>query len=77
MKELRDFGLSVEMDHVGRSLKSQLKYADKVDATYTIVIGEDEIKQKSVICKEMKTGETERIEFVPSSIARFIQSKNE
>ena len=54
---LRKSGYSVETDIVGRSLKAQFKYSDKLHAKYVIVIGDDEIVNKQVTLKNMSTGE--------------------
>lgn len=43
--ELRAHGVSTEMDHQARSLKSQFKVADKLGAAYTVVIGPDEMAE--------------------------------
>jgi len=42
---------------MGRSLKAQMKYADKLGATYTVVIGDNEIESNRAVLKNMKTGE--------------------
>lgn len=55
--ELRTGGMSALFDIVGRSLKAQMKYADKIGASYTIVLGDDEIEKNTVQLKNMKTGE--------------------
>ncbi len=54
--ELRKLGKRAECDQLGRSLKAQLKYADKLGAIYVIAIGEDELKNNSVKLKNMATG---------------------
>ena len=54
---LRAKGISSEYDIIGRSLKSQMKYADKIGAKFTIVIGENEVKSNSAVLKNMETGE--------------------
>ena len=59
--QLRDGGVSVETDVVGRSLKAQMKYADKLGARYTIVVGDNELETGVAKLKDMKTGETEEI----------------
>lgn len=56
-QSLRNYGYWVEYDLVGRNLKSQMKYADKIKAAFTIVLGEDEIKSNKAKVKNMKTGE--------------------
>lgn len=50
---LRKEGVSCEKDHIGRSLKSQFKYSDKLNSKHTIVLGEDEIKNNVVTVKDM------------------------
>ena len=47
----------MECDIVGRSLKAQMKYADKLGARYTAVIGDDELAAGRVRLRDMKTGE--------------------
>jgi len=53
---LREAGVKTEMDHTGRSMKAQLKYADKVDAPYVVIIGEDELKNNIAVLRDMKNG---------------------
>lgn len=55
--ELRQSGMFAEFDVVGRSLKAQMKYADKIGARFTTVIGEDDIKANVARVKNMQTGE--------------------
>lgn len=57
VRQLREFGFWAECDIVGRSLKAQMKYADKIGAKFSMVIGETEIKEGSAQLKNMKTGE--------------------
>ena len=59
---LRDGGVAVECDIVGRSLKAQMKYADKLGARYTVVIGDNELETGLVQLKDMQTGETEEVD---------------
>lgn len=54
---LRNKGISSEYDIVGRSLKAQMKYADKIGAKYTVVIGDNEAESGIVEVKNMSTGE--------------------
>lgn len=54
---LRSEGIYAEKDRIGRSLKAQMKYADKIGATYTIVLGDDEVSTGSAELKNMQTGE--------------------
>ncbi len=60
-KELRASGISVQFDVVGRSVKAQMKYADKTGAVFTIVLGDDDLNKGEVILKNMDSGETQLI----------------
>lgn len=55
---LRMHGVMAETDLMNRALKSQLKYADKTGAKYTLVLGEEELKTGLYKMKNMQTGET-------------------
>ncbi|SNX55298.1 histidine--tRNA ligase [Thermoanaerobacterium sp. RBIITD] len=54
--KLRNLGFSVEIDNIGRSLKAQMKYANKLNVKYTVILGEDELKNKLVKLKNMDDG---------------------
>lgn len=55
--ELRQKGLSIETDLLGRSVKAQMKYADKIQARYTMILGGNEISSGIARLKNMATGE--------------------
>ena len=57
IKSLRDNHISTDIDHLGKSLKAQFKYSDKINAKYTIVIGDDELAGDSATLKNMSTSE--------------------
>ena len=57
MHELRQEGVCVQMDIMGRKIKNQFKYADRIHAEKTIVIGDDELANNSVQLKDMTTSE--------------------
>lgn len=59
VKNLRDSGLKADKDYMRRSLKAQMKYANKIRAKYVTVIGDDEIKSNIIKVKNMSTGEEE------------------
>jgi len=59
--ELRKEGLSAEKDLMGKSLKAQMKYADKLGAKYSIALGDDEIESGKAVLKNMETGEQKEI----------------
>lgn len=59
---LRQNGITCEKDRMGRSLKAQMKYADKSGFAYTVVLGDDEITQKRATLKRMSDGESVFVE---------------
>ena len=58
---LRKSGISALASLNERSLKAQLKQADVLGVRYTIIIGEDEVKSKSVVLRNMAKGEQQAI----------------
>ena len=60
--DLRNEGFAAESDLIGRSLKAQMKYADKIDAKYSMVIGDDELAAGKAKVKNMATGETHELD---------------
>ncbi len=54
---LRREGYAAETDVMGRSLRAQMKYADKIHAKYTVVLGDNELASGKAELKDMKTGE--------------------
>lgn len=53
---LRLKGVRTEMDYGGKSLKSQMKRADKLKCSHTLIIGDKEIKENSAVARDMRTG---------------------
>ena len=54
--DLRAGGISAQTDVVGRSLKAQMKFADKIGAKYTMVLGDNEIAEGKANIKNMDNG---------------------
>ena len=54
---LRQHGLSVEIDLMDRAFKGQMKYANKIGAKYLLVLGDDELNTNEAKIKDMATGE--------------------
>jgi len=54
---LRKKGLLCAMDYEGRSLKSQMKQANKMNAKYVLIVGDDELEQGQAVLKNMETHE--------------------
>jgi histidyl-tRNA synthetase len=59
--KLRSTGISADKDYINRSLKAQMKYAGKIGAGYTVIIGEDEIKQGTALVRNMSLGQQESV----------------
>ena len=57
MRELRQKGLKVQMDIMGRNIKNQFKYANRIKAGKTVVIGQDELENDSFAIKDMATSQ--------------------
>ena len=71
VSELREDGLYTEYDLIGRSLKAQMKYADKIGAKFVLVLGDNELEQKLVRVKNMKSGEQTELPLDESFSDRF------
>lgn len=57
---LRSDGFNIQTDICDRGIKAQMKYADKIGALYTMVLGEEELQTNKAKLKNMQTGvETE------------------
>lgn len=55
-KALREYGYFAEYDMMGRGLKAQMKYANKINAAFTVVLGDNEIESGIAKLKEMEKG---------------------
>ena len=61
-ERLRQGGSFVECDVVGRSLKAQMKYANKIGAAYTLIIGDSEVEAGRAQLRDMQSGEQTEVE---------------
>lgn len=59
--DLRLAGYIIETDYMNRSVKAQMKYANKLNARYTIIIGDNELETNTGRIKNMETGEQTEI----------------
>ena len=73
--DLRKQGFSVAYDILNRTVKSQLKYANKILAKYTVIIGEEELTTKKVKIKNMSTREEVEIYLELDKIVEFYTSR--
>ncbi len=67
---LRKEGIKAECDTVGRSVKAQMKYANKIGAKYSAIIGDTEIEEDRVSLKNMEEGNVQEIKL--SEILNYI-----
>ena len=72
--EARKAGLIMEFDSLRRSIKSQMREANKIGASLAIIIGDKELKDKSVQIKDLNNGQQESIPI--DSIISYIKSLN-
>ncbi|MGN1126268.1 MAG: histidine--tRNA ligase [Ruminococcus sp.] len=56
-EEVRKSGFSAQCDIVGRGLRPQMKFADKIGAKFSLVIGDNEIEENKAEVKNMETGD--------------------
>ncbi|NLK96634.1 histidine--tRNA ligase [Defluviitalea saccharophila] len=69
--QLRQAGISAEADHLGKSVKAQMKYGDKIGAKYSMILGDDEINAGKAVIKNMET--REQTEVVLSDIVQAVK----
>lgn len=60
-KDMREEGFSALLDLNQRSVRAQMKYADKLGAKFNVVIGDNEVEAKTAKLKNMQTGEETEI----------------
>ena len=71
-EELREY-YSVQTNISSKSFNAQMKYANKINAEYVIVIGEEEIKNNKCKVKNMKTGEEKEANLNTEEIGEIIE----
>ncbi len=59
--KLREQNLSVDIDYLQRSVKAQMREANKINANFTLFVGGDEYEQNMMTLKNMETGKEEKI----------------
>ena len=58
---LRRAGIATEMDYGDRSLRAQMKAAHRLNATWTIIVGEDELRDGQAIARHMASGRQKQV----------------
>jgi histidyl-tRNA synthetase len=59
--KLRDNNIAVDIDLVRRNISKGLKYANAINSKYTIIIGDDELVQDSLMVRNMMTGDQQLV----------------
>ncbi len=70
--ELRLMGVSADYDKLSRSVKAQMKFANKTGCKYSVIIGDSEIAEGKVMLKDMALGESKEIYLTAEAIAENI-----
>lgn len=71
--ELRINGIYAENDLLLRSVKAQMKYANKINAKYSMILGDDEVKENTASLKNMESGEEVQIELSAEKIIESLK----
>jgi len=76
--QIRAEGIATEMDFLGKSLKAQLRVANKLEIPYVLILGSDEMKENKVSLKNMLTGaqETVALENILPYLKSLVLSKD-
>ncbi|MFH1504746.1 MAG: histidine--tRNA ligase [Candidatus Omnitrophota bacterium] len=61
LRRLREQGINSDYDYCAKSLKGQLRFAQKKGARFVVIVGEDELKEKSVMLKNMEKSTQEKV----------------
>lgn len=61
LNDLRKQGISVDKDYLNRKIKAQMKQADRLNARYTVVIGDQELEHQRIAIKDMQSGKSKEI----------------
>ena len=71
--KLRSEGIIAETDHMGRGIKAQFKYADKIGAKMVAVLGSNELEKGEIKVKNMLDGKEENVKF--EYLVRYVKEK--
>ena len=71
LRKVRECGISAETDVVGRGLRAQMKYADKIGARFSMVLGDNEIAENRAKVKNMDSGEQTELALDESFAEKF------
>lgn len=63
LPELRNSGISATMDYIGRSVKAQMKEANRENARYCIIVGDNELDEERFTLRDMKQSKEQSLDF--------------
>ncbi|WP_100331682.1 histidine--tRNA ligase [Bacillus xiapuensis] len=75
LHDLRSAGLKAERDYQDRKMKAQFKAADRLNARFVAILGEDELRANQITLKNMETGEQQQIQL--DQLAKILKNKME
>lgn len=75
INDLRRNGIKVDKDHLNRKIKGQMKQADRLNAKYTVVIGDQELENNEIGVKNMISGESENVQL--DELVNYFKSRKE
>jgi len=70
---MRSNNILADMDHVGRSVKAQFKYADKANVSWVCILGEEELQNNQIKVRSMKDGSEELVS--QDKVIDYLKSK--
>ena len=72
-QDLRENGVKTDLEYKGRGLRAQMRTANKLNARYVVMIGEDEINNEAATVRDMASGDQHSIAF--SQLAEIMREK--
>jgi histidyl-tRNA synthetase len=75
-QQLRENGVKTDLEYKGRGLRAQMRTANKLNARYVVMIGEDEISNEAATVRDMGSGDQQSIAFsqLPETIREKVDS---
>ena len=75
INDLRHNGIKADKDYLQRKIKGQMKQADRLNAKYTVVIGDQELENNEIGVKNMISGESENVQL--DELVNYFKSRKE
>lgn len=76
LQQWRAAGLRVDADYLYRNMKNQMKAANRLEAAYVAILGENELENNVVVLKEMITGDQEELAY-EQALTKMLSTKEE